>query len=356
MTRLATRLFPDSTRVVLQTLLLGTAGGFLMNLAGIPAGWLCGAMIATAIAALRGLRTKVPDRLRDLIFIILGTSMGSSLSPDTLNQLKLWPFSVVILLLSVLVSMYAGSLYLQRLYGWDKATARLSSVPGALSAVLAIASGTSANMPAVALSQTLRQLVLVSLVPLVLLIGPYTASHPAQPHTATLIDAALMLCAGAVGSSLLALLKIPGAKLLGAMIASGLLHALGWVDGRLDPLIMTMAFIVTGAVIGSRLSGHRVADLLPVIRPALGSVFAAIAVAIVFALICHMVLGLPFVEIWLAYAPGGVEAMTIMTFALNLDPSYVSTHHVIRLFFLMLTSPLWTMGFLPRQKPGSPAS
>jgi uncharacterized protein len=339
-------------QAVAITLALGTAGGWLLNALGMPAGWLCGAMLAVALAALRGVRTLMPERLRDATFVVLGTSMGSGLTPDTLHDIQLWPMSVVILLVSVAASMYVGASYLQRVYGWDRATARLSSVPGALSAVLAVASGTSANLPAVALSQTLRQLVLVSLVPLAMLVSPHVAA-PRVAALAGLGDAAIMLLAGVAGSIVLTRLRVPGAKLVGAMLASGLLHAGGWVAGRLDPLLMQMAFVATGAVIGSRFAGTRLDLLLSTIKPALGSIFAAISIAAAFAWLCHVLLDLPFSEIWLAYAPGGVEAMTIMAFALNLDPSYVSTHHVIRLLVLMLLSPLWTRGLvgkLPAEK------
>lgn len=336
-------------RVTATTLAIGSLGGWLLNLLGMPAGWLCGSMIAVALIALAGHRVRMPDPVRDATFVVLGSSMGSALTPETLQDIRLWPMSIVILMVSVLASMVIGSWFLRRLYSWDKATARLSAIPGALSAVLAIASSTTANLPVVALSQTLRQLVLVSLVPLVLMVGVH-GSAARVIHVAAWTDAGVMLAIGTLGSMLLTLLRVPGAALLGAMAASCLLHAMGWVSGRLDPTLLTVAFVFTGAVIGSRFSGTKIELLIATIRPALGSILAAIAISMLFALLCQSLLGLPFAEVWLAYAPGGVEAMTIMAFALNLDPSYVSMHHVIRLLGLMLLSPLWTYGLgIPRK-------
>jgi uncharacterized membrane protein AbrB (regulator of aidB expression) len=80
--------------------------------------------------------------------------------------------------------------------------------------------------------------------------------------------------------------------------------------------------------------------------PALGCIFVTVGFSVAFALLCQHLLGLPFAEIWLAYAPGGVEAMTVMAYALNLEPSYVSAHHVIRLLALVLLSPLWTAAIM----------
>jgi uncharacterized membrane protein AbrB (regulator of aidB expression) len=54
-----------------------------------------------------------------------------------------------------------------------------------------------------------------------------------------------------------------------------------------------------------------------------------------------MLLGLPFGQLWLAYAPGGVEAMAAMALALHLDPAFVGAHHVLRILGLNLITPFW---------------
>ena len=42
----------------------------------------------------------------------------------------------------------------------------------------------------------------------------------------------------------------------------------------------------------------------------------------------------------MAFAPGALEAMTTLAFALNLDPAYVGTHHLARLSFVSLVVPV----------------
>ena len=64
-------------------------------------------------------------------------------------------------------------------------------------------------------------------------------------------------------------------------------------------------------------------------------------VALIFALGVSRLLGLPFGQVLLAFAPGGLEAMTIMAFALDLDPAYVGAHHLIRFLGLGLLLPLF---------------
>ena len=328
-----------------ETALAGAAGGLLLTLAGVPAGWLCGSAIAVAALAVAGRPMFLSTPVADTTFLVLGTSMGSAVTPRTLDDAQLWPMSIVLLLVSVAVTMALGAWYLRRVHGWDPATARLSSTPGGLTAVLMLATNTVARFPIVALSQTLRQTALISLIPVALMLGVPAAPTPAAPIAGGW-STVVMLGAGFVGSALATRLKVPGGRLIGAMLASAALHVSGLVDGRLAMPILVVAYILMGAVIGSRFRGAKLADLRATVLPALGCIALTVVVSLGFALACQRLTGVPFAEIWLAYAPGGVEAMTVMAYALDLDPSYVSTHHVIRLLALILLSPLWTATIL----------
>ena len=58
--------------------------------------------------------------------------------------------------------------------------------------------------------------------------------------------------------------------------------------------------------------------------------------------------GLPFALTLLAFSPGGLDAMTIMAFSLNLDPAYVGAHQMARYIGLALLMPLVTAYVLKR--------
>ena len=49
--------------------------------------------------------------------------------------------------------------------------------------------------------------------------------------------------------------------------------------------------------------------------------------------------GVPFADALVAFAPGGLEAMTMMAFALGLDPLFVGAHHIARFLFISLALP-----------------
>src|SRR3712207_702398 len=91
------RLWARSLGKLVLTLALGTAGGALMAWLGAPAPWLSGAMLAVAVAVLSGLPVAVPDRVRSAVFVVLGTSIGSAVTPEALGEMRDWPGSFLML-------------------------------------------------------------------------------------------------------------------------------------------------------------------------------------------------------------------------------------------------------------------
>ena len=71
------------------------------------------------------------------------------------------------------------------------------------------------------------------------------------------------------------------------------------------------------------------------------SVLLALALSAGFAAGAARLIGLPFDQLWLAYAPGGIEAMAVMALALGADAAFVGAHHVARIVGLNLLNPLW---------------
>ncbi|WP_247881436.1 AbrB family transcriptional regulator [Skermanella sp. TT6] len=325
---------------LLFTVALGAAGGGVLAWFGAPAAWLSGAMITVAAGAASGLPVGIPDGVRTLVFILLGTSIGSAVTPETIAQVRAWPGSLVMLGLAVAAMTASSTIHLTRVRAWESTTARFSSVPGALSQVLVMALRTKADISRIAFAQSLRLFVLVAAMPWLLAGGGFSTTGEIAAEL-SLADSLLVLAAGGVTGLILERLGVPGGALLGGMLASAVLHAAGIVEGRLPTLLLIIGFVVTGCVIGTRFRIVSLAMLRDALRGALESVGLALAVSALFAFLAGRWLGLPFGQLWLAYAPGGVEAMTIMAFALGLDPAFVGAHHVVRLICLSIFVPLW---------------
>ena len=327
------------------TLLIAAAGGWLSVRLGLPAAWLMGAMMVTAAAAMAGVPVGLSPALREVAFVLLGISIGSSVTPRIIQEIMAWPLSIALLLGSIAATMAVSSLYLERVHGWDRTTARFASMPGAFSTVAVIASNSRADLPRVILAQSLRVFTLVALMPpiLSLLNRPLASAHAeaAAQATNSAPETAVVFLLSAAAAVLLNRLRVPAGALLGAMIVSAVLHGGGLIEGRFPQPLIVLGFVATGSVIGARFRGTTMAQVVRTLPGAAVSILLALVVSALFAAGGAWLLGLPFGQLWLAYAPGGVEAMAAMALVLNLEPAFVGAHHIIRILGLNLSGPFW---------------
>lgn len=358
-------LFRDVLRTLFRTnrlsaiaaaAVLAVAGGTLFHALGLPAAWLTGAMMAVAAGAMLRVPVHLPAFVGTGSFLLLGISMGAGVTPDTLRQAAAWPLSMLLLAVSVVACIAVCSLWLERVHRWDRATARFASIPGALGAVLVMAAASHASLPRVALAQSVRLFTLVAAMPWIL---QWLPAPPVPAVTATaangLADMALLLGTAAASGALLHRLRFPGGVLMGAMLASAALHGTGVVEGALPAPVQAAGFVAIGAVIGSRFGGVTPAALLGALRPSLESVGLALLVSAACAGVASVLLGLPVGQLWLAYAPGGIEAMSIVAFVLGFDVAFVGIHHVVRFAGIGLLVPWWQMRWRTAGSCGAPA-
>jgi len=327
-----------------ETLLIGAVGGTALGLAKFPAGWLSGAIIAVAIAAIARRPVRVPQLLGQAANIVLGISLGASVTPDSVARMSSWPASLAVLALAMACGSAVVVFYLHKVHDWDVLSALFASSPGGLSQALALAAETGADLRSVAMVQAMRVLVLSAGLPLCFAAFGITGSrpilNPAVATVASMEELSLLVVAAVVGALVAYRLRFPGGLLVGAMAASGVLHATGLVKVNLPLPAAIVAFVVMGSIIGARFAGTDIWLLRRLTVVGLGALAVGTAVASVFAVAAALLLSLPVGDVVMAFAPGALEAMTTLAFALNLDPAYVGTHHVARLIFVSLVVPV----------------
>jgi membrane AbrB-like protein len=316
------------------------AGGLVFQLLGLPAPWIAGGSLGSAIAALSGLRFETPQRLRDGIFVLLGLMMGAGVTPDTLAHVHEWPLSLAMLIVAIIAIVWVTQVYLMRFAGLDRATAFFSSIPGALGNVMVMALATKADIGRIALQQSVRLLLLIVALPMVISIfGLDLGAVPLL--TMPLGELALVAVCGVPLALVFHRLHVPGGLMNGAFLASALLHGGGIVHGTVPLTLQIGAYVVLSSTVGGRLYGISVSDLLAGLGHAVAAFLltngiALAAVAVVVALSGSITLGAAL----LAFAPGGLEAMMALSFALNLQPAYVATHHFVRFVGVAMAMPL----------------
>ncbi len=327
----------DALKALSLTALAALAGGTLVGGLGAPAGWLSGAMLGVAALAAFGYAAPLPKRLQSFTVLLAGVSMGSGLTPATLHALSRYPLSLALLALAVAAMTTVSFFVLTRADGFSRTTAFYSAVPGALSYVFVTAAHTEADLARVAVIQVFRIFVLMAVVPLVARLGVGAANV----HFAVdpLTDTAALLALGALAGVALERVGTANSMLYAGIVVSLLAHGAGIAPGRLTPGLQIAAQTLVGAWVGSRFIGFDWRLLRRLAFAAAMSFLAAFATAAVFAEIAAGLAGVPFADALAAFAPGGLEAMTMMAFALGLDPLYVGAHHIARFVFISLALP-----------------
>ena len=344
---------PILARRLAETLAFAILGGAALGLAGLPAGWLSGAVLFTAAAALAKRPMYVPRLLSQVIFVLLGISLGSAVTPETVSRMVAWPVSMFALAVAMSALTFSIATYLHRVHQWDPMSALFASAPGAMSQALALAADTTSDLRSVAIVQSVRVLVLAVAMPLIIaglgLAGAPPALAAMPPLRESIGELSLLVIVSTAAAVFAYRMRLPGGLIVGAMVGSGALHGFGLVHINLPPAILIASFVGLGALIGSRFYGTDLVRLRELLRASFGALAVGMTVASAFAAATAWLLSLSFADVLIAYAPGGLEAMTILAFALHLDPAFVGAHHLWRFFFVSLMMPL-AVAYLARRQ------
>ena len=326
---------------VLETLVIGTAGGALFLVAHLPGGLISGAMIAVGIAAIAGRPLVVPAHLTQTVLVLLGISLGSLVSRQLLQHMGAYPLTIGLLALATFCSTFGSSLYLQRIHGWDRTSAFLAGSPGALSQITMLAIERGADVSGIAVVQTMRVIILTAALPMLLALTGIAPSSPPAAATAIAspLELAALIAASVAAALLLRLIKFPASWMFGAMIGSSVLHGTGMIEGTLPPSVRAIALVGIGALIGSRFARMRPKILLGHINAALGSFAIAIVISAVFVAVIAATTHVRFADIIVAFAPGAMDAMLALALTLHIDPIFVGAHHLSRFVFVTIATP-----------------
>src|SRR6201992_2740016 len=241
-------------------------------------------MIAVGIAAIAGRPLSSPSIITQSVLVLLGISLGSLVSQQLLQHAGAYPLTIALLALATFCSTFGSSVYLQWFHGWNRTSAFLAGCPGALSQVTILAAEKGADVPAIAVVQTMRVIILTAALPMLLSI---TGLAPSSPTANAVVVASplglgeLIVAAVAV-ALLLRWIKFPASWMFGAMIGSSLLHGAGVVEGTIPTWLRGVALVGVGALIGARFARMRVKTLLSHVNAALGSFVVAVLISAVF--------------------------------------------------------------------------
>jgi uncharacterized protein len=317
-----------------ETLIIALAGGAAFTLLGFPAGLISGSVLAVAAAALLGRPVRVPVPLARACYVLIGILLGAVVTPQTLKGLTTWPVSIALVMIAALGMMLATTTYLRVVHRWDPLSALMGASPGSMTQVIALSTELGADLPAIAIVQTMRILLLTTGIPAGLalfgLVAPAIPVVRGPDGGSSVAEIAIVVAVSTATAIALWRLRFPAGLLFGAMVGSGVLHGAGLVQAVLLWWVGSAGVLVLGALVGSRFANITLGLLLGYLGAAFGSFAVSLSVATVFVLIVAHFFPFPIANIAVAFSPGAQDTMMVLALALHLDPVYVAAHHVAR--------------------------
>lgn len=330
-----------SLRDDLVLLAAAGAGGAALHVLGVPAGLMTGAMAGVLLMRLAGPVRDLSRPVSEIGMLLSGLVIGASATPEALRAAMHYPGSILLLILSVALTVLLTGFFLVRFGRWSPLDALLGAAPGAFSAVVAIAREKSRRLGDIAVIQLVRLFVLVAAAPSGLaLMGAGGGARGAAMPEPSWPDTGVMIAAGLATAWLFRRIGVMSPMVLGGTVASVVLHAADLVHGGLPAPLAMMAFVILGAMIGCRIVEISLARLKTLVPVALGALVASMAVALLLAWPAAALAKVSYAAAFIAFAPGGLEAMALLAVALGLDPLYVGSHHVVRFMTVGFLLPL----------------
>jgi len=314
-----------------------------LELAGFPAPFLIGAMIAGVLVGTNGAAVRVPAPALNCAQALVGCLIAASLSPESLPAfLRDWP-----VLLGAVLATLAGS----SLLGWVISRFQVlpgtvgvwGSAPGAATAMVLMAGAFGADQRLVAFMQYFRVVLVTAVATLIakLWVGGDAAVHQIVwfPPIAPLPFAATIAVALA-GAVLGIILRLPNPIFVGPMLLGLCLQFSGVAQFQLPEWLLVLCYTAVGWTIGLRFTRQTLVQ----VRAALPHVTAGVLALILFCAFIGFMLaefaGVDPLTAYLATSPGGMDAVAIIAAGSpNVDMSFIMALQILRFVIVLVTGP-----------------
>tara|TARA_B100000963_G_scaffold359929_1_gene388816 strand:+ start:4577 stop:5656 length:1080 start_codon:yes stop_codon:yes gene_type:complete len=310
----------------------------------IPLAWFLGPMIITSLASLMGLKTKMPKLILSLVLILLGLYIGNYIDKSLFSQMKQWIFTSLIMLIYIILSVLIVSKYLQKFSKYERKTSVFSAAPGALGPLMILAEDEKkTDLSQVATSHLIRLIIIITIFPFIVNSFYHVESTKIlekvleDQNTFHLI---LLVVSSVFFIILFSKFKIPAALLSGTLFASGLLQITEVASYKLPPDIIDYCLLILGASVGCRFANKTFREIAKNTWHSFIATSLLVALGLLAAFAASLVIDKNFFTLLLSYCPGGIYEVAVIAIFFDLDPEFVSFHHIIRLLMILFIVPI----------------
>ena len=135
-------------------------------------------------------------------------------------------------------------------------------------------------------------------------------------------------------------IKIPAALLSGTLLASGILQITEIATYKFSVNIVDYCLLILGASVGCRFANKTFNEIARNAWHSFIATFLLVVLGLAAAFAASLVINKNFFTLILSYCPGGIYEVAVIAIFFNLDPEFVSFHHIIRLLMILFIVPL----------------
>ena len=306
--------------------------------------WMLGPMVANIVASLRGWPVLIPNQARNSVLAVVGVFLGGSFTPDLLDRAGDWMLSLSMMVIFIPMITVLAGWYYHRWAGFDLSTSVFSGAPGTMTAMVIIGEASGADERMIALTQGLRVVIVVLLMPLLVVyilgVSGSGTSALSQGSPPGILDVVFLGIAASAGFGLAKLLRFPASAMTGAMVTSATLYLFGVVEWRPPDVLLWVCLWILGSAVGSRYSTVTTRTFFRISKHAVIATALIMCATAVFSGAVTQLTGTPYLTALASFTPGGVAEMCIIAITFDIDPAFVAVHHLARIALLITVAPV----------------
>ena len=134
--------------------------------------------------------------------------------------------------------------------------------------------------------------------------------------------------------------KVPAALLSGTLVASGVLQIFDIASYKLPDASINFCLLILGASVGCRFANKTFKEVANNSFHGLVATVLLVLLGFVAAYIATFFVDTNFLSLILSFCPGGIYEVAVIAIAFDLEPDFVSFHHIIRLLFILFIVPV----------------
>ena len=331
---------------ILVALAISLLAGSLCKLLHIPLPWMLGPLFGVGLAGINGIKVGEIRGGRQAGQLIIGCALGLYFTPEvTRYLLGFWPYMLFASFAAIGIGAISGFLQ-TRISGITYVTGYFASVPGGASEMAIMAERAGARFDQVALSHSIRILIVVAAIPIgVTLFGASgdTSSLTIQ-HDINLSGLLRLSLAAIVSGVLFMKAGIPNAWLLGPLLVSMAVTISGNTLSGIPPWLSIVAQVLMGCSLGTRFKPSLKQESRRLMVGIVASTFLTLALTVSLGLGIAWLINDSGSTLILATSPGGLSEMCITAKILHLGVPLVTAFQVARLVVVVLFSlPIWRL-------------